>query len=381
MKQRIKSSRIITPDKIVDGYIVFENGKIEYIGCDDNGFDGATIDVRDNIVTAGFIEMHIHGSNGSDFLNGGKEEIKAGIDFLYAHGVTTVCPTVTSAAFEDMKRALLTIEELMKSGDTKAYIAGAHLEGPYFSPEQCGGQNTDYLSPPKSEDYLPLLREHSDSIIRWSYAPELDDGSFAKALTEHGVIPSAAHSAALYDDMKRGMENGLNTVTHLYSCTSTVTRKGGFRRLGIIETAFLEDGLTVELIADGCHLPIDLIKMIIKINGADRIMLVSDAMPITGLDVTEGEITGISYIVEDGVCKLSDRSAFCGSIALPEQLFKTAQSAGATLPEISKMMSQTPARILGLKTKGALKVGYDADIVILDDNYNVSRVFGGQTKM
>jgi len=121
--------------------------------------------------------------------------------------------------------------------------------------------------------------------------------------------------------------------------------------------------------------------MIIKIKGADKIMLVSDAMPNTGLDVTEGELTGISYIVEDGVCKLSDRSAFCGSIALPEQLFKTAQRTGATLTEISKMMSQTPARILGLKTKGALMVGYDADIVILDENYNVSHVFGGQAKM
>lgn len=378
MKRRIKSSRIVTPDEVIDGYIVFENGKIEYIGCEDCEFDGETLDYGDFIVTAGFVEMHIHGSNGSDFLNSGVEEMIAGCDLLYSHGVTTICPTVTSAPFADMKRGLLAIEEIMKGDSTKATVAGAHMEGPYLSPAQCGAQNTDFLTPPIEDEYLPLLKEHGDAIARWSYAPELDDGSFAKALREYGVVPSAAHSNAIYDDMKRAMECGLNTVTHLYSCTSTVTRSGGFRRLGVIETAFLEDSLTVELIADGCHLPVDLIKMVIKIKGCDGIMLVSDAMPITGLDVTEGELTGISYIVEDGVCKLRDRSAFCGSIALPEQLFRTAVATGATLPEISRMMSLNAAKVLGLANKGALKVGYDADIVILDGEYEVVRVFGSR---
>ena len=380
MKKRIKSSRIVTPERVIDGCVIIDGGKIEYIGEMNNDFDGETVDFGDAIVTAGFVEMHIHGIGGNDFIYSNEDEMRESCDILYNHGVTTLCPTVTSAPFADMKMGLLTIESLMKKKSTKSTIAGAHLEGPYFSKEQCGAQNTDFITPPIKEDYLPLLEEHGESIKRWSYAPENDDGSFARALVQHGVVPSAAHSSAIYDDMKRAMDNGLSTVTHLYSCTSTVTRKSGFRRLGVIETAFLEDSLTVELIADGCHLPVDLIRMVIKIKGTDGIMLVSDAMPITGLDVKEGEYTGIPYVVEDGVCKLYDRSAFCGSIALPEQLFATAVKTGASLSDIQKMMSLNAARVLGYTKKGAIRVGYDADIAVIDEKdgeYKVVRVFGG----
>ena len=380
MKTRIKSTRIVTPSEVIDGYIVLEDGKIRYIGSEKTAFVGEDIDVGDDIVTAGFVEMHIHGVGGFDFIYSNEAEMREACDILYSHGVTTLCPTVTSAPIADMKMGLLTIESLKNKKSTRATIAGAHLEGPYFSKEQCGAQNTDFITPPIKEDYLPILKEHSEAIKRWSYAPENDDGSFAKTLTEYGVVPSAAHSNAIYDDMKRAIDNGLSTVTHLYSCTPTVTRKSGFRRLGVIETAFLDDSLTVELIADGCHLPIDLIRMVMKIKGTDRIMLVSDAMPITGLDVKSGEYTGIKYVVEDGVCKLYDRSAFCGSIALPEQLFTTATKTGATLPEIQKMMSLNAARVLGYKTKGALLEGYDADVAVIsekDGEYKVVRVFGG----
>ena len=148
--------------------------------------------------------------------------------------------------------------------------------------------------------------------------------------------------------------------------------------MGVTETAYLYDDIDVETIADGCHLPIDLIKMIMKIKGADKIMLVSDDMPITGLDVTEGELTGISYIVEDGVCKLVDRSAFAGSIATADRLVRVAvREAGIPLTDAVKMMTEIPARIMGLDNKGRLAPDTDADIVAFDDGINIKNVFVG----
>jgi N-acetylglucosamine-6-phosphate deacetylase len=261
-------------------------------------------------------------------------------------------------------------------GRSKANILGAHLEGPYLSPKQAGAQCPAFITIPVREEYESLIEEYGESIARFTYAPEYDKGGeFCRYLTSHGIIASAGHTDAKYDDMRVAIDNGCNLITHLYSCTSTVTRDHGFRSLGVIESAYLRDELYVEIIADGKHLPPDLIKMIIKIKGTDKVVLITDSMDIAGTDIKEGIMSGTEFIVEDGVCKLKDRSAFAGSIATADKLIKTLVfDCGFEIPTAVKMLTEIPAKLLKVN-KGLLLKDFDADIIAFDENVNVSDVF------
>ena len=214
-------------------------------------------------------------------------------------------------------------------------------------------------------------------MLRWSAAPELPgvDG-FANALRECGILPCIGHSDADFDCVSKAKDLGFTHVTHLYSCTSTVHRKNAFRYAGIVEAAYYFDDMTVEIIADGIHLPPSLLKLIYKLKGPDKIALITDSMRGAGMPDGESVLgnldNGLHVIIEDGVAKLMDRSAFAGSVATCDRLLRNMVNlADVPLVDAVKMASLTPARILGIKNKGSLEAGYDADIVIFDENINV----------
>ena len=255
-------------------------------------------------------------------------------------------------------------------------LIGLHLEGPYLSAEQCGAQCTDFITPPIPEQYCSLIEEAGDVLARWTYAPENDlEGTFCKYLTDHHIIASAGHTNAEYGHMCMAMNNGCNLVTHLYSCTSTVTRHQGFRKLGVIESAFLHDDFYVEIIADGKHLPPELIRMILKIKGSDRVALVTDSLALAGSGITHGVTLNTEFIIEDGVCKLMDRSAFAGSIATADVLIRVlVKEVEVTIPEAVKMMTKVPAEILRLN-KGVLEAGKDADIIVVDKEIQIKEIY------
>lgn len=378
---QIKSDKIIVGESLFDGYVYVENGKIAEISAVDRPAD-ERYDFTGKYVSAGFIDMHTHGAGGHAFMNSEVSDVIEGCNYHLAHGTTSIVPTISAGAFETMKKAVVNIDKAKKSGKAKGNILGAHLEGPYLSAKQCGAQCPAFITPPNKADYESLLEAYGDSVIRWTYAPENDkDGEFCRYLTERGVIASAGHTDAKYADMAVAIDNGCNLITHLYSCTSTVTRDHGFRSLGVIESAYLRDELCVEIIADGKHLPCELIKMIIKIKGTDRVALITDSLEIAGTDVKEGVMSGTEFIVEDGVCKLKDRSAFAGSVATADVLVRTlVYGCGVSVPTAVKMITEVPAKILGIN-KGALSAGKDGDIIVFDDEISVSDVFVGGVKI
>jgi N-acetylglucosamine-6-phosphate deacetylase len=291
------------------------------------------------------------------------------------HGTTTIVPTVTTGAFPIMREAVKNIQ-IAKQNRLATNLLGAHMEGPYLSPAQCGAQAPGHITEPKPEEYISLVEETGDTIVRWTYAPERDkDGEFCRFLKDHGIVASAGHTDAKYSDMALAIDNGLSLVTHLYSCTSTVTRDHGFRSLGVIESTFLRDEICAEIIADGKHLPPDLVRMIVKIKGIDKVAAVTDSLSVAGSPATCGVMSGVEYIIEDGVAKLSDRSAFAGSVATADVLLRTlVRECGFTLSEASTMLSATPAKLFGLNT-GKLEVGLDSDIVVLNKDFEVQQVF------
>ena len=380
MKKALKSNLIVLPSGIFDGYIIIEGGRIAEITA--SAPDCELKDLSGKYLMAGFIDIHTHGGGGYSFTESSPDEIVKGCNFHLTHGTTTIIPTVTTGAFSVMREAVKNIQIAKNDPNALGNILGAHMEGPYLSPAQCGAQAPGHITEPKPDEYISLIEETGGTVVRWTYAPERDrSGEFCKFLKEHGIVASAGHTDAKYADMEVAIENGCSLITHLYSCTSTVTRDHGFRSLGVIESAYLRDELTAEIIADGKHLPPDLVRMIVKIKGVGRVAAVTDSLCVAGSEAKSGVMSGVEYIVEDGVAKLSDRNAFAGSVATADVLLRTlVNECGFTLSEASAMLSDTPARLFGLN-KGRLDAGLDADIVALDKKLSVCEVFVGGTKL
>ncbi len=378
MITKIKNGRLILPDGIVEKNLYIKDKKILDITDADLSFD-REIDAEGNYVSPGFIDIHVHGGAGYEFVDGTFEAIKNAANVHANHGTTTIFPTISAYDNEKTSKALLALEEYKDDETIIPNIYGAHLEGPYFSPKQSGAQDPMFIRTPQKEEYEGLYEKYGSIIKRWSYAPELDGADdFLKFLNKNNIVSSAGHTDAEFEHIKNAYESGMKLITHLYSCTSTITRKGGFRILGVIETAYLYDDIDVETIADGCHLPPDLLKLIYKIKGDDNMCLVTDAIRHGGMTNIENETSengNMPYIIEDGVAKLSDRSAFAGSIATSDVLVRTCvKKAGISLQSAVKMITEVPARIMKLSSKGKLMNGFDADIIIFDDDINVKNV-------
>jgi N-acetylglucosamine-6-phosphate deacetylase len=377
---KIFNGKIITPDKIIDGGSILiqsnkiaaiSNGNIEVADC-------IAIDAKGNYISPGFIDIHVHGGGGYDFMDG-TENAFLNIAATHAKfGTTSMLPTTLTSTKDSMLQILGVYEGANQNNVNGAQFLGMHLEGPYISMNQKGAQDPRYIRDPLPEEYKEILSQFS-CIKRWSAAPELKGAiEFGKYVKSKGVLPALAHTDAVYDEVVKAFENGYTLATHLYSAMSGVTRRNSFRFAGVVESAYIIDDMDVEIIADGVHLPAPLLKLVYKIKGADRSALITDAIRPAGTDVSEsilGSIdNGLKVIIEDGVAKLPDRTAFAGSIATADRLVRSMINlADVSLEDTIKMISATPARILGvLDKKGTLTAGKDADIIIFDDNINIS---------
>jgi N-acetylglucosamine-6-phosphate deacetylase len=378
---RVRCDRILVPGGWFDGFLYIEGGKIAGVDKACRPAD-ESIDLTGRYLTPGFIDIHTHGAGGHAFTESSAGDVAAGCAFHMRHGTTAIMPTVSAGPVERMEKALCDIREAARGGGALPVILGAHMEGPYLSPRQSGAQCPDFIKLPDRDEYTRIVREYGDCLARWTYAPETDpDGEFCRYIAGRGIIASAGHTDATYRDMQTAAVSGCSLVTHLYSCTSTVTRSGGFRIPGVIESAFLMDGLKVEIIADGKHLPPELIRLVLKIKGRDGVIAVTDSLEIAGTDVTSGVMSGTAFIVEDGVCKLPDRSAFAGSVATSDRLVRVlAFECGLELRDAVAAVTSVPAELLGLK-KGRLEAGYDADAVAFDEGINITDVFVGGRKV
>ena len=350
----------------------FEDGVIIGI-TDGKEYYDKEYDAGDMYVSPGFIDTHTHGGGGFDFT-GTTEDVINGCNFHLEHGTTSICPTISAAPINVMSNALESIKNA--KGKTKNCIIGAHMEGPYLSASQCGAQCPDFIIPPQEKEYRELVEKYPGIIVRWTYAPENDEGGkFCKFLNYEGIVASAGHSDAVYSDMCEAIDNGCNLVTHLFSSTSTITRKEGFRYLGVIESTLLQDELCAEIIADGKHLPPELIKLILKVKGTDNVIMCTDSLAVAGSDVKHGFMVATEFIIEDGVCKLVDRSGFAGSIATADILVRVmVNEVGISVPEAVKMITLNPSKIMKLN-KGSFEKGKDADIVVFDSDINIRKIF------
>ena len=372
MKTLIKNANVVTRDEVLSGCsLAFEDGVITYIGSE--AFDAdEVIDADGKYVVPGFIDIHCHGCLGLAFNGASKEDVKTIADYHLTRGTTTLLATTSTSDMQEIEDALKNIEAYVKEAD-KTNIAGIHMEGPWLSPAQCGAQATKYMLDPSVDELKRLKREYP-SIIRVGAAPELPGGmEFGDAARELSINASIAHSDATFSEVGEALSHGYNLMTHLYSGMKGTERKNAYRVAGAVEGGLYFDDMYVEIIADGKHLPLELLKLIYKFKGRDKICLITDAIRAAGLP-NGSTTTGVSavsralVIVEDDVGKVADRSCFAGSTATTDRLYRTmAEAIGRDLVSLSRMASPTPAYVMGFLDRGELKVGKRADIVILDE--------------
>ncbi len=376
---KIINGRVITPFRLIEnGTILIDDGKIVCICDGDIDYPGAQdIDAKNNYISPGFIDIHTHGGGGYDFMDGTAEAFLGAAKMHALHGTTALVPTTLTSEIDDLLNTFSVYKQAKKENTEGAQFLGLHLEGPYFSMSQKGAQDPRYIRPPKKEEYEAIL-SHSDDIIRWSAAPELEGAAeFGREMVKKGILPAIGHTDATSDEVAEALENGYTHLTHLYSGMSGVMRRNAFRYAGVIESAFLYDQLTVEIIADGIHLPPSLLQLIYKQKGPSRIALITDSMRGAGMGSGEsilgGLKDGMKVIIEDGVAKLLDRSAFAGSVATTDLLVRNMiHLAGVPLLHAIQMMTITPAQICRIDDrKGSLTIGKDADVIIFDDNIQI----------
>ena len=345
-KTIITHGRCFLPDGIRETALVLEDGHLAAVLPEEERpgeTDARVIDAEGLYVSPGFVDLHVHGGGGCDFLDGTAEAFHRIAQLHAAHGTTALLPTSATCSWKELQRFFATYREVRTVPGKGAAFLGIHAEGPFFAPELDGA--------------LELGRE----------------------CRRRGILASIGHTAATTAQCEAAAQAGYSLMTHFYCAMSSVVRRSAFRTGGAVEAGYLLDGMDVEVIADGCHLPEELLRLVFKIKGPDHIALCTDAM--RGAGMPEGEYRlgsqdgGQTVIVEDGVAKLPDRSAFAGSVAMADRLVRTmAAVRGVGLENAVRMMTSTPARILGLEgRKGAIIPGADADLVLFDAGIRVRR--------
>lgn len=380
----IKNGIILTPFRNFGlGFVLIEDGKIKAIDKGNIELEGVeTIDAHGDYISPGFIDLHTHGAGNHDFMDGTVEAYLGSAEMHAKHGTTYLLPTTLTSTNEILFETFDLFRKVQSLNTKGAFMGGLHLEGPYFAYNQRGAQDPRYLRNPDPKEYFVILERGEGIIKRWSIAPELPGAlEFGSELTKRGIMLSMAHTDATFEEAMEAYEYGFRHITHFYSCTAGISRRNSFRYAGIIEAGYYHDGITLEVISDGIHVPAPLMKLLYKLKGAERIMLVTDSMRAAGMGEGESILgslkDGQKVIVEDGVAKLPDRTAFAGSVATADICVRTFhQQAEVPITEAVRMMTDTPARVLGIDNcKGSIAVGKDADLVIFDNHIQVKKVF------
>ena len=375
MLTQIINGKIHTPQGwLKNGSVIISDNKIlEVSNCDLAVVGANIVDARGMYIVPGGVEIHVHGGGGRDFMEGTEDAFRTAVDAHMQHGTTSIFPTLSSSSIPMIQAAARTTEKMMAEKDSP--VLGLHLEGHYFNMKMAGGQMPEYIKNPDPNEYIPLLEE-TNCIKRWDASPELPGAlQFGKYVSSKGILVSVAHTQAEFEDIRAGFDAGYTHATHFYNAMPGFHKKNEYKYEGTVESIYLMDDMTVEAIADGIHVPPTILRLIYKVKGVEKTALITDALACAASDSSVAFDPRV--IIEDGVCKLADRSALAGSIATMDRLIQTMTfKAEVPLYDVIRMISETPSKIMGVyDRKGSLERGKDADILLLDKNLDVRAVW------
>lgn len=375
-----KNAKVIFPDKIRDCVVAVDNGKIADIceSFEKKEYD-TTIDCKGLYLAPGFVDIHVHGGGNKSAMSEKSSDIVEMAEAHLKHGTTSIAPTTLAAPVEQLKKVVSSIKKASEESK-KANIIGVHLEGPYISMQYKGAQSPENILNPL-KDSPDELFDIWNKILIMGAAPECEGVlELGDKLKERGIVASIAHSAASYEQVETAINHGFSDVTHIYNACSSCFKTGLFRNAGVVEAGLCKDELTTQTIADLRHLPKGLLELIYKCKGDEKMYLITDGLEFSASDIKENTVyiqeNGIGVIYEDKVMKLADRSALAGSVAtLSDCVRNMYKCIGTPLYSAVKMASLTPATVCGYADrKGKIQKGYDADLIMFDDEINVKSV-------
>lgn len=378
---------LVRSDRVERGAMVVRSGKIAELLASDATLppDAVVIEAGEGFIAPGFIDLHVHGGGGGDFMDGTRDAFERALRANLRHGTTRLAATTTVARHDQI---LATLEQTRSFRHSPladgSQVLGAHFYGPYFRYEARGAHPGAAVRPAVAEEYSQYLA-YADDLVTATVAPEIGGArEFAVACREHGVRTNVGHSWATFAQMTEAIHWGVRHVDHLFCAMSDKSKLRQFQMYpmqgGVLEATLFYDELTTEVIADGKHLDAGLLALALKIKGADRLALVSDCS--RALDMPDGRYQlgpldgGEPLVKHDGVGMLPDLTALASSVEGMDHMVRTFwRLTGRPLWEVVRMATLTPARIIGRDGElGSLDVGKRADILVLDPELRVAQV-------
>lgn len=377
------NARVVLPDRVLPSAgIAVEGGRITDVG--EHIRDGE--DLGGKYLSPGFVDLHIHGGDGADFMDGTAEAFRTVCRCHLRHGTTSLTPTSTVATFADYLKFLELCATLRGTDTGGAKILGGHLYGPYFHRAAKGCHpDADFLTPNLDQDEQ-LLRLAGQGLVTLTVAPETPGTErLARSATERGLLVTCGHSYATFEQVEAALGWGVSHVDHLFCAMSDRARLRQSQafpmRAGVMEATLHFDELTTEVIADGWHLSDDLLRLAFKIKGPDRLALVTDTM--RAVDCPDGEYwfgptdSGELIRRKGNVGVTLDGTGLASGVMGMDHCVRTMlRATRAPLHEVIRMATLTPARILKVDSEiGSLEIGKCADYLVLDDSFCIERVY------
>jgi N-acetylglucosamine-6-phosphate deacetylase len=369
----IRHGRVVSSTRVIeDAYILIENGVIVEVDREPfTGLSSTVINAEGLIVMPGFIDTHTHGIKGLDAtVNREPSKILEMAKHYSRHGVTGFLPTTVTAPFEELAEACGAVREAMSEwrSNNGARIIGIHLEGPYLNPEAAGAQNKAYIHPPNIEEFKKLVEASGNTIKQVTIAPELEGaGEFITFARSMGIVVSAGHTHASYEEGLRSIEIGVSKATHLFNGMTRFQH----REPGIVLALLQSPSVYLEIIVDFVHLHPAVVKMVIDYASPRRVVLITDSIAATDMPDGEYELGGLKVIVKQGICRLADTGGLAGSTLTMDKAVKNISRLGYGFKDLVLMASKAPAESIRLYNLGDIRVGYQADFVLVDDDMTV----------
>lgn len=359
----IRNVRILTENEIIsDGWLTVQGRHIAAYGSGQLPAITPAIDGGGLTLTAGFIDVHVHGGVGHDTMDADTDGLRAMAQFYARNGVTSFLPTTWTDSRERIYQAMTAVQQAMTTPSGGAKILGVHMEGPYLNREYSGAQNPDHIRHVDADEMRALFE--LDVIRLMAIAPEFSENqAVIRDCVERGIVVSVAHSAATYEQMTDAIALGLRQSTHTYNAQTGLHH----RKPGIVGAVMTDDRVFAELIADTIHVHPAAMKLLWRVKGPDRLMLITDAIRASGLPDGEYPVDDRVMIVKDGACRLPSGTLAGSIITFNAAVKNFIDATGQPFDAIWQATSLNAARALHIShRKGSIAIGKDADLVLID---------------
>ena len=369
----LKNGKIVLKDSVIEGDVLVADGIIRDIIERKSPVNAETLEAKNTIdlngkyIVPGFIDIHIHGSNGADAMDGTEEALKTISSFVATKGTTKFLATTLTSSKEELLNVLKIAAELQNKELDGATIFGVHMEGPYFDVEYKGAQNEKYMKPATSKEIKEYLNVKQGLVRLMALSPHNEQSlETVKFLVDNGVVVSVGHSAAKFDDVMKAVDNGLSHSTHTFNGMRGLTH----REPGVAGAALISDKINAEVIFDKIHIHPEVVRLMLKAKGTDKVICITDAMAAAGLPDGDYKLGEFDVYVKGPEARLKMNDALAGSVLTLDKAFRNIIELGYSINDAVRVTSTNAAKEFGLNA-GAIEVGKEADFAILDENYNV----------